>query len=453
MRRMTPRPRRPLRHETRVVLAALAGGVPAVLVAMWAIAQPRWDSLEKWTLGLFVLGGWVLGAAIVGERVVRPLHTLSNMIAALREGDFSIRARGSDPRGAIGLALWEVNALAETMRGRRLDVTEATSLLQHVMDSIDVALFAFDADARLRLVNREGERLLAQPAERARGRTATELGLAAALEGETPRLVELPLSGGAGRWEMRRGPFRQDGRPHELLVLSDLSRTLREEERAAWQRLVRVLSHEINNSLTPIQSLAGTLRDLLAREGRANPDVQQGLEVIESRSRSLTRFLDAYASLARLPRPRFASVEVGAWVRRVVAIESRLPVAIIPGPPLTVAADGDQLDQLLINLVRNAVDASLETGGAVSVAWSTDGDWLDVRIRDEGPGIADTANLFVPFFTTKANGTGIGLALSRQIAEAHGGTLELVAPDEPSANGRGPGALARLRLPVRRAPA
>lgn len=450
---MTPRPRRPLRHETRVVLAALAGGLPALLLAIWAIAQPRWDSLEKWTLGLIVFGGWIAGALIVGERVVRPLHTLSNMIAALREGDFSIRARGSDPRGAIGLALWEVNALAETLRARRLDVTEATALLRRVMDSIDVALFAFDDAQRLRLVNREGERLLALPSERALGRPAAELGLAGALEGETPRLLDLPLAGGAGRWEMRRGPFRQDGRPHELVVLSDLSRALREEERAAWQRLVRVLSHEINNSLTPIQSLAGTLRTLLEREGRAHPDLEQGLEVIENRSRSLTRFLDAYARLARLPRPKFTSVDVATWVQRVVALESRLPVAVAPGPSLAIAADGDQLDQLLINLVRNAADASLETGGAVEVAWSTDGDWLDVRVRDEGPGIADTANLFVPFFTTKTSGTGIGLALSRQIAEAHGGTLELVAPGEPSANGRGPGALARLRLPVRRAPA
>jgi len=427
------------------VLLTLASGLPAILLATWAIAQPRWDPLEKWTLALVVFGGWLVGAALVGERVVRPLHTLSNMIAALREDDFSIRARGSDPRGAIGLALWEVNALAETLRARRLDVTEAVALLQHVMDSIDVALYAFDDQGKLRLINREGERLVARPAERAIGLHAAELGLAAALEGETPRLLDLPLAGGAGRWELRRGPFRQDGRPHELVVLSDLTRALREEERAAWQRLVRVLSHEINNSLTPIQSLAGTLRDLIAREGRRSPDLDQGLDVIENRARSLTRFMNAYAQLARLPRPKLASVDVAAWVNRVVALEARLPIAIETGPPILVAGDGDQLDPLLINLVRNAVDASLETGGGVVVTWTSDGDWLDLTVRDEGPGIAETANLFVPFFTTKANGTGIGLALSRQIAEAHGGTLELSAPET------GAGAVARLRLPLRRA--
>jgi nitrogen fixation/metabolism regulation signal transduction histidine kinase len=399
-----------------------------------------------------IYGAWIGGALLVGERVIRPLHTLSNMIAALREGDFSIRARGADPRGAIGLALWEVNALAELLRQRRLDVTEATALLRHVMDSIDVALFAFDDDSRLRLLNREGERLLALPAERALGLTAAELGLADAMTGETPRLVELPLAGGAGRWELRRGPFRQAGRPHELVVLSDLTRTLREEERLAWQRLVRVLSHEINNSLTPIQSLAGTLRDLLERDAARSPaerqgaplDLRQGLDVIENRSRSLSRFMNAYAQLARLPRPRLTSVDVPGWVGRVTALETRGPVAIETGPALMVSADGDQLDQLLINLVRNAMDAALETGGAVSVSWSSDGDWLEVRVRDDGPGLSDTANLFVPFFTTKENGSGIGLALCRQIAEGHGGTLALANRE----NARG--AIATLRLPVRR---
>ncbi|MEO5618299.1 MAG: ATP-binding protein [Candidatus Eisenbacteria bacterium] len=435
------------------MISALAAGLPAVLVATWALALPRFDTLERWTLGVAVYGAWLMGALLVGERLVRPLHTLSNMIAALREGDFSIRARRADPHGAIGLALWEVNALAESLRQRRLDVTEATALLRHVMDSIDVALFAFDEEAKLRLLNREAERLVALPAERALGRSAADLGLAAALEGDTPRLIELPLAGGAGRWELRRGPFRQAGRPNELLVLSDLTRSLREEERVAWQRLVRVLSHEINNSLTPIQSLAGTLRDLLDRDAaaRASPDregpprdLRQGLEVIENRSRSLSRFMNAYAQLARLPRPRLAGVDVPAWVGRVVALESRLPVSVETGPGVMVSADGDQLDQLLINLLRNAVDAALETGGSVTAGWTSDGDWLELRVRDSGPGLADTANLFVPFFTTKENGSGIGLALCRQIAEAHGGTLSL-------ANREGArGAIAILRLPVRR---
>jgi PAS domain S-box-containing protein len=440
------RSRRPLRHETRVFLTSLVAGLPAVLLAGWALALPRFDTLERWTIGLLVFGAWIVGALLVAERVTRPLHTLSNMLAALREGDFSIRARGAEVRSAMGLALWEVNALADAMRRQRLDVTEAGALLRHVMDEIDVALFAFDETGRLSLINREAERLLGQPAERAIGRSASDLGLSSVLEGATPRLIELSLVAGASRWELRRGPFRRDGQPHELVVLSDVTRALREQERAAWQRLVRVLSHEINNSLTPIQSLAGTLRTLLGREPAPAPaDLGQGLEVIETRARSLSRFMNAYAQLARLPDPRRAPLEVGEWVRRVAALESRLPVAVEAGPALRISADGDQLDQLLINLVRNAADAALETGGSASVGWSAEGDWLEVRVRDEGPGLGDTANLFVPFFTTKEGGTGIGLALSRQIAEAHGGSLELVSRTDRS------GAVAQLRLPAPRA--
>jgi len=421
----------------------MAAGLPAVLLAVWTLSRPQFDSLQRWTIGLFVFGAWLLGGLIVRERVARPLHTLSNMLGALRDGDFSIRARGADLGSAVGLALWEVNALADTLRRRRLDVTEATALLRHVMDAIDVALFAFDAEGRLNLVNREGERLLGRSSERLLGENAAVLGLGAALEGETPRLVELRLAAGSGRWELRRGPFRQGGLPHQLVVLSDLSRALREEERQAWQRLVRVLSHEINNSLTPIQSLAGTLRSLLERadDGRAESDLGHGLDVIETRARSLARFMNSYAQLARLPQPRLERLEVANWIARVAALEDRLPVRVESGPSAWLIADGDQLEQLLINLLRNAADAALGAGGGVRIRWRLEGETLLVEIEDDGPGLAETANLFVPFFTTKPGGTGIGLALSRQIAEAHGGNVTLENRDGAR------GCVALVRLP------
>jgi signal transduction histidine kinase len=213
-----------------------------------------------------------------------------------------------------------------------------------------------------------------------------------------------------------------------------------------WQRLVRVLSHEINNSLAPIQSIAGTLRRLLERRPRAadaDEDLAEGLEVIASRSESLGRFMSSYARMARLPQPRLAPVDVAVWVRRVAGLEKRVPVVVRQGPPLVVRADGDQLDQLLINLVGNAADASLETGGVVSVRWSARDGTHVVTVEDEGPGLPDPGNLFVPFFTTKRQGSGIGLVLSRQIAEAHGGHLTL----ENRGNGKS-GAVARLELPL-----
>jgi PAS domain S-box-containing protein len=297
---------RPAGHESRVFVVALLAGLPAVLVAEWLLWRTDHALRVQVTLSLVVVGAWLIGSALARERVLRPLQTIANLLAALREGDYSIRARGASTDDGLGLALFEVNMLSETLRSQRLRALEATALLRRVIEEIDVAVFAFDHAQRLRLVNRGGERLLGQPVERLLGMDAAALGLAACLEGETPRTLEAAFPGGAGRWELRGTTFRQDGRPHRLLVLSDLSRVLRAEERSAWQRIVRVLGHEINNSLAPIKSLAGSLRSLAGRSARPvdwEQDLRSGLQVIEGRSESLARFMAAYAQLARLPQP------------------------------------------------------------------------------------------------------------------------------------------------------
>jgi nitrogen fixation/metabolism regulation signal transduction histidine kinase len=434
-----------MRHETRVTLLALAGGLPGVLIALaWVWGTPHRASVRL-TDTLLVVGAWVGFTLALRERVIRPLQTLSNLMAALREGDYSIRARGADTSTPLGLAFHEVNALAESLRRQRLDATEAVALLRSVMEQIDIAIFAFDPERRLQLINRGGEVLVGMPSVRALGLPAGELGLAETLEGGTPRLLDLGPGGPGGRWELRRGSYRWEGRPHQLVVLSDLTRSLREEERVAWQRLVRVLSHEINNSLTPIKSIAGSLRGSVMRESDAalRTDLAEGLGVIESRAEALGRFIQAYARLAQLPRPVPRDVAVPDWVRRVATLETRVPVEITGGPAITLRADGDQLDALLINLVRNAADAALETGGGIRIGWHTQNGTVVVQVEDDGPGIADTSNLFVPFFTTKPEGSGIGLSLCRQIAEAHGGTVTL-APGP-----RHRGAVATVRLPLR----
>jgi PAS domain S-box-containing protein len=433
------------RFEKRILLLALLAGAPGGVVGLLLLWTGSMGRDGQWTLTFFIVAFWLGAAYSVRERAVRPLQTLANLLGALREGDFSIRARGARGDDALGLAYLEVNALSDTLRQQRLGAMEATALLRAVMEEIDVAVLAFDEAGRLRLVNRAAERLLGHPAPRLLDRTAGELGLDEYLEGPAPRTFRARFAGGSGSWELRRSAFRQGGLPHQLVVLTDLSRALREEERQAWQRLVRVLSHEINNSLAPISSIAGSLQDLL-RQDPPSPDLrddlQQGLAVVHGRADALARFMTSYSRLARLPAPRRQRVDVGVWVRRVVSLESRAPVRVHPGPPLAIEADGDQLDQLLINLVRNAADAALETGGGVEVSWSASADELTVRVDDEGPGLASTANLFVPFFTTKPNGSGIGLALSRQIAEAHGGTLEL--HNRPDSRG----CRAELRIPV-----
>ncbi len=424
---------------------AVAAGLPGSLVALLMLWLGDHTPKVQWTLTVVIVSGWLGFALATQGWVVRPLQTLSNLLAALREGDYSIRARGARRDDALGEVIMEVNALGATLREQRLGAMEATLLLRTIMSEIDVAIFTFDGRHRLRLVNRAGERLLAQPAERLLGRRAEELGLADCLEGDVPRTAQMVFPGGMGRWGVSRTTFREGGLPHQLLVLSDLSRALREEERQAWQRLLRVLGHELNNSLAPIRSIAGSLESLVARDPLPEDwqeDARGGLAVIASRAEALTRFMQAYSRLARLPQPKFQPVDLPECVHRVAELETRVPVAVVSGPSITIQADSDQLEQLLINLVRNAADAALETGGGVELVWRRNGAFIEFTVRDEGPGLSSTANLFVPFFTTKPGGSGIGLALSRQIAEAHGGTLTL----QNRQNARG--CEARLRLPV-----
>ena len=434
-------------YETRVLLIGLSSGLLGVGGTLFLMWRGGFSLKMQLTVGAVVVVWWLLISFAQREQMIRPLQTLSNLVAALLEGDYSIRVRGQSRDEPLGLAITEVNRLGEILREQRLGAIEATALLHKIMDEIDVGIFAFDEDDRLRLLNRGGERILGQPADRTIGRSAEALGLAECLEGDVARISDIAFSGLSGRWEVRRSQFRQEGRVHYLVVLSDLTRALREEERQAWQRVVQVLRHEINNSLAPIHSLAGSLATLVRRKPEPpdmRDDLQQGLSVIAGRSKALSRFMAAYARLAQLPEPELEPLDVPDWVRRVVDLETRLNVDVVAGPPVSIPADGDQLDQLLINLLGNAVDAALETGGGVRVSWERLNGYteqLEVRIDDEGPGLPDRRNLFVPFFTTKPQGSGIGLVLSRQIAEAHGGSLTL-ENRQP-----GPGCRARLRLP------
>ena len=440
-------------YERRIQLLALAAGFPGSLIAMILLWHGNYSSGAIWTLAFLILSLWLGFAFSLRSRVVFSLQTLSNLLAALREEDFSLRARGARSDDAMGEVMIEVNALGETLRQQRLGAMEATAFLRTVMEEIDLAIFTFDNSTKLRLVNRAGERLLGRPEERLLGFTAEELGLGTCLEGEAAHTMELTFPGGSGRWGLRRGTFRQGGVPHHLVVLSDLSRTLRDEERKAWQRLIRVLGHELNNSLAPIQSVAQGLESGLLSASKSAElqsessisilnDLRQGLNIIRSRTEALGRFMAAYAQLARLPQPKLLPLKVSEWISRTIKLEPRVKVNLDKGPDVVISADADQLEQLLINLVRNAADATLETGGSVQVGWSRKGALLDVWVVDEGLGLPITSNLFVPFFTTKQGGSGIGLVLSRQIAEAHGGELTLKNRTDKQ------GCEARLRLPI-----
>jgi PAS domain S-box-containing protein len=435
--------------EKRILLYALLAGSFSLAVCELMLWFGNYSSQTQWTLTFFLGLAWLIGAFAVRAQVIRPLQTLSNMVAALREEDFSFRARRASRNDALGELVLEINALSDTMQGQRLGSMEAVALLKKVLMEIDVAVFTFDPQQRLRIVNRAGEQLMGMTQERMLGRTAQELRLDSLLNQPGGRTLRLSFPGREGRWAIQQTSFRERGVPHQLLLISDLSRALREEERQAWQRLIRVLGHELNNSLAPIKSIAGTLRSLAARPHPPadwNQDVQRGLEVIESRADALSRFMQAYTKLARLPAPTFSRVQIGELVRHASGVEARLPVQVVPGEEIALDGDPDQLEQLLINVVRNAVDASLDpsirTPGCVQIGWQVNGQAVEVFVRDQGPGLLNSNNLFVPFFTTKSGGSGIGLVLSRQIAEAHGGTLTLENRKDVR------GCQATLRLPL-----
>jgi len=440
-----PKDRHRFSYEGRLTWLILAAVVPAIVVALALLWFGDYSAKVQWTLTILIVGCFLVFVSSAREQTIRPLQTMSNLLAALREGDYSIRARGARGGNALGEVLLEINSLGETLRLQRLGAFEATALLRTIMSEIDVAVFTFDPKRRLRLVNRAGETLLGRPMDKLLGKTADELALNRCLEANEDEPLTLNFAGASGRWGVRRSTFREEGLPHELLVLTDLSRTLREEERRAWQRIVRVLGHEMNNSLAPIKSLAASLESLMRR----NPlppdwkdDASSGLHSIASRADSLSRFLQAYTRLTKLPPPQKQHVDLGELVQRVVDLEPRLNVKVMPGPKTVIRADAAQIEQALINLVHNAVDAALETHGEVSIGWREKEDAVEIFVQDEGPGIMNPANLFVPFFTTKPEGSGIGLPLSRQIAEAHGGSLALT-----NRKG-GKGAEALLQLPL-----
>lgn len=397
---------------------------------------------------LLLLGAELLACLLIGtvlhDLIVRPLQTLANVVGALREEDYSFRARLAVPSDALGELSHEVNALADLLAQHRTGALEATALLQRVVEEVDIPIFAFDPAAKLRLVNPAGERLLQQSFEQLLGKTASDLALQNSLTCENETLVPLGF-GTDARWFVRRSSFRQEGLPHTLVVLSDVSRPLREEERRAWQRLIRVMGHELNNSLAPIKSIAGSLGARLPAtnlDPEQRQDFERGLSIIETRAASLNRFLQAYRQLAQMPPPVLQQCSVSTLAKRVAAVETRINVTVIAGPVVTLMADADQLEQMLINLLRNAADAVLELSSAgensngssnrsrqpgpqILLTWRLADEDVVITIEDNGPGLMNPSNAFVPFYTTKPGGSGIGLVLSRQISEAHGGSLEL----------------------------
>lgn len=414
------------------VVAASAASVEAVRhhVEWWILAALLAAALLAWRLY---------------RRVLYPVRGLSNLLDAVKEGDYSLRGTAAGDDGAFGAAVREVNALAAALREQRLAAEETHGLLSKVLGSIDVAIFGFDAQRRLRLVNPAGAKLVGRSAADALGASVDELGLSECLDRDDD-VVECAFDGRGGRYQTRHFRFRDRGEARDLLTLSDVSRPLRNEERVAWQRLVRVLGHELGNSLGPIRSIAQSLVEVVRGEPVElawRDEAADALGVIADRADSLNRFAGTYSALSRLPEPNRRACDVEALLRRVAAMEPRVPVRVaMTGEARPAMLDPDLIEQAIINLVRNAADATLPASDAIVVVGELRADRLFVDVVDAGSGLAGVDNLFVPFFSTKPTGAGIGLVLARQIVESHDGSLRLRNRDDAA------GCIARIEMPA-----
>lgn len=376
------------------------------------------------------------------------IRTLSNLIEAMIDGDYTLRGRvQSNPAFEELLVL--INQLADTLQRHRLAAEESQLLLDKIMEQMDAMVFAINPDHRIEMQNGSARKLLFrnQPVDQPLDWQAS--GLAVLRDVQQSGVVTLDAKELKGEFFLFKDRFISDNQEHDLYLLTRADRLLREKEREAWQNLLRVLGHEVNNSLTPIATFSRSmLRKLHNKPGHETIETfEEGLTIIRERAESLSAFINSYSELSRLPAPQKTPVD---WYQRLLRLAD-----LIPGCSTTshvvdssikttpVFADPQQLDQVFINLLRNASEsmASVATK-TIELDAQREQNWLHVMIRDRGVGIANESNLFVPFYTTKASGSGIGLVLCRQIVMNHDGHLSIRNRED------GDGAEAIVSLPL-----
>ena len=381
-----------LTHDRRVVLLAALAVAPAALVSLALLWTGAISDRMRWTLTAAIVVGALLFLNALWERVVRPLQTVSNLLAAMREEDFSIRARGARGNDPLGEVLLEVNALADTLRSQRLGALEATALLSRVMAEIDVAVFAFDEQGELQLTNRAGERLLGQPAPRLLGLRAGGARAGGVPSGRDARGSSTPRSrAGAGRWEVRRSSFRQGGRPappaRARRRLAAASRRGAPGLAAAHPR-PRPRAEQLARA-DPVDRRQPVLA---APRERTPPDdwredAERGLAVIASRAEALSRFTGAYARLAKLPPPRFARVELAGagrshrGARDARPVRSRRTADRDLGRPRPARAAADQ------SRAQRRRRGSRDPRRRHGRWWAANGPPVEIAVDDEGPGL------------------------------------------------------------------
>lgn len=438
---------RRLATELRLFLLVLSNAIPVTLLLVWLSVESPLPRAAKWAIAVVVLAWILVVAATVRRELLRHIRTLSNIVESTRAQDYSMKAtRARDP-GELAELYQQINGLTDSLRIGRQSEQELLSILEKVVSQINVAIIVFDAHDQIRLVNQLAGALLKSSPDKLIGVRCADTVLAQLPFSDEPKLIDFRFPGAEGRWQIRQHYYRHQGQASRIVFIADLKQVLSDEEIAAWQRLIRVISHEVNNSLTPITSLCQTLTGILAKSGNeADADVRLGLSVIAERAKGLQDFISVYARLARLPEPNrvlFPAAVLAGKLQRIFAGQA---LEIVPFPDVAVFGDPVHLEQALINLIKNGLEANPAGASAVLLSCRLRDGQCEFQIADHGAGIGNPDNLFVPFYTTKTEGAGIGLILCRQIAAKHHGHVSLENRTD------GPGAVARLILPLPPAP-
>jgi two-component system, NtrC family, nitrogen regulation sensor histidine kinase NtrY len=429
--------------DLRLFLLALSCLVPVASLLLWLSLESTLPGSVKVAIAV-VCAAWIVivSGAVRGE-LLRHVRTLSNLVESIRTQDFSMKGAGARESGELAELYQQVNSLTDDLKSSRQAEQELLSVLDKVVSQINVAIVVCDSHDRIRLVNQLAGALLKSSSEELLGASIADTALAPFLGTTEPRLIDHRFPGAEGRWQITQQHYRHQGQVSRILFIADLRQVLAEEEIAAWQRLIRVIGHEVNNSLTPISSLCQTLTSMLARPDSAEhaADLREGLGVIAERAKGLQGFISVYARLARLPEPNKVLFPAGDLARKLQVIFAGEPLEIAPFPAVSVFGDPVHLEQALINLIKNALEAS-PAAAPVHLSCHADEGRCEFHIVDSGSGLGNPANLFVPFYTTKSGGGGIGLVLCRQIAARHAGRVSLENRLDA------PGAIAKLILPL-----
>lgn len=345
-----------------------------------------------------------------------------------------MRMRRGSRNGELAEMVELVNSLARRLSQQRSESVESQMLLNTVIDHIDVAIVAIDENNGICFYNPAAKKLFKLDKTNANQSLPAQIEFAQAFSAGNHRVVELNLHGQQGRYNVHVEAYRDSGYQRKLLFITDVSTLLRSEERKAWRNLVRVISHEINNSLTPIASISQTLKRIIEKQ-QAEPGAQElieGLTIISERATGLGEFVKSYRQLSKLPDPKREWLPLRPFFERIKHLFEKMEIRLDCHAELLVCMDPVQMEQVFINILKNAIESIDQAGvvGLISIKCEFLDSVVRMTISDNGAGISNPDNLFVPFYSTKKHGSGIGLVLCRQIVETHKGHFSIVNRQE-----------------------